>query len=287
MSDNETLDTALADVARWMRGPKYRHPSDDELEAYEAGELAAEDQKRVENHLVGCTECATLVLELSRLEPKELGEEDPVSEHEIEQCLRRLRSRIPPAPPLPGEKALLVAAGGPSPRELVPGGAPTHGGDGGYQEVSHCRMPTWHKAVAASLMVAVVGLAAWVVNLRSQPGGLEVNSYFANLSDSARRGTAADAELVEVPAGSNSVTLVLFASKLSEGKTAYDSFRIEIAGAGRTWSRDGVIVVGFDSFTVALPKKEFPAGVYTLRILGSRGGKEELVAEYAVRLRYS
>lgn len=285
MSHREILDTALADVARGMGGPKGRHPSDDELEAYEAGELAGEDQRRVENHLVGCAECATLVLELSRLEPKELGAEDPVSEHEIERSLRRLR--------LSAEVALPAAERSPDPaverrlKEMVREPDPSHPRDLAYAVVHRWRMPAPYMAVAASLMVAVIGLAAWVVNLRSQRGGPEVNPFFSNLSDSGRRGSAEDAELVEVPAGSNTVTLILFASKLGEENAAYSDFRIEVAGAGRTWSRNGVVVVGFNSFTVSLPRKEFPAGAYTIRILGSRNGQEELVAEYTVRLRYS
>ncbi len=277
MSHRETLDTALADVARWMGGPKGRHPSDKELEAYEAGELAAEDQKRVENHLVGCTECATLVLELSRLEPRELGEEDLISEHEIEQSLRRLRSKIEPHPdPVMGQQSgELVRRTDPlQPRVVLAAG-------------SDWRMPAWYKAVAASLMIAVVGLAAWVVNLRSQRGSFEVNPHIANLSDSGRRGGAEDAELVEVPAGSDRVTLVLYASKLGEDHSAWSGFRVEVAGGSRTWSRDGLVLTPFKSFTLTLPKQEFPAGVYTVRILGSRDRKEELVAEYSVRLRYS
>ena len=93
---------------------------------------------------------------------------------------------------------------------------------------------------------------------------------------------------MEVPAGSGAVTLLLRTSKLGDQDAAYFSgFRVEIAGGGRTWSRNGFRPLGFNSFSITLPKSDFPPGSYTIRIFASRNGDEELLAEYALQLLYS
>lgn len=284
MSHRETLNTALGDLARATGGPAHRHPTDDDLVAYEAGELAGEDHRRVQDHLVSCAECARLVLEISSLEPKELAGEDTVSELEIEQSLRKLRSRL--RPPNPGEE---IVANGPLAAVVsLPTRTARHS-DGAYAEPgAAAALPSWYKALAAGLSVAVLGLASWVGILHSRRGGPEINDYVWSVSDTSTRGGADQAEAVELPAGSDAVTLLLRASKLGEQDAAsYSGFRVEITGAGRTWSRDGLRPLGFNSFSVTLPRKDFPAGSYTIRILGSRNGQQELLAEYALQLRYS
>lgn len=288
MSHRETLNTVLADLARATGGPPDRHPSDDDLVAYEAGELAGEAYRLVQDHLLVCADCARLILELSLLDPRALTGEDPVSEHQIEQSLRRMRARLRPLDPVPRP-----VANDPLPAPFAHRASPArarHAPDwtAGGGELASGAQTGWYKALAAGLSVAVLGLAGWVGLLHSRRGGPEINTFVWSVSDTSTRGGTDQAEVVEVPAGSNAVTLILSASKLGEQDAAsFSGFRVEVSGAGRAWSRDGLRVVGFDSFSVTLPKKEFPAGTYEVRILGARNGQQELLAEYALQLRYS
>lgn len=260
MAQTLKIKTLLADLAREQGEPAAGHPSDEELVDYEAGELDPEDYRRVQDHLVACEPCARLVLELSHLEPRGLDGEDSISEHELAQSLRRMRTRLSAQPSLRAASQPAKAGG----------------------------IPHWYKAVAAGLSVAVLGLAGWVGLLLSHRGGPEINAYVWNLNDTGTRGGFEESDLVEVPAGSNAVTLLLYASKLGEqGAPEYDGFRIEIAGAGRTWSRDGLLVVGSGSFSLTLPKDDFPAGAYNVRILGTRQGQQEALATYTIDLRYA
>src|SRR5215475_3253408 len=125
MSRNQELKNALAELLGARRDPG-PHPDPDELAAYHDGELSAERERRVQDHLVACHECARLLLDLNGLADPDFGAGTGVDDKEA--VWQRLREK--------------TQAG----TSVVPFRRPT---------LSSSR---WLQALAASLLVATIGL---------------------------------------------------------------------------------------------------------------------------------
>src|SRR5947209_7004686 len=101
------------------------HPEPGELTAYHAGELSLEAERRLQDHLVACRECAALLLDLDRLADPGFGaaaEREAAAERDAAwESFRREIAAIPeparPSRPIPPRwlyalaAALLLAVG--------------------------------------------------------------------------------------------------------------------------------------------------------------------------------
>ena len=96
--DIEELYRCLARLSEEVRHSKNpeEHPSPEELSAYQANELSPEGVDEIQEHLIQCTLCTDLFLELGRF--LNLSEEDfaqeGVSDLGTEVGMRRLREEI-------------------------------------------------------------------------------------------------------------------------------------------------------------------------------------------------
>jgi len=120
------------------------HPSPDRWLAYHRGELPAEEETRLQEHLARCRDCFDLAGAAAAFA---LPDEEPGAGQEVETAAlwRLLRPQLePPLPPAP-DNVREISSG--------PRGRPSWVG----------RLPT---VLAASFFVALVGLTAW--SLRQQ-----------------------------------------------------------------------------------------------------------------------
>jgi hypothetical protein len=116
------------------------HPSPDRWLAYQRGELSADDEARFQEHLVRCRDCFDLAAgAVAFAEPG--GEPDAAQEMETAALWRLLRPQLDP----PARNVRKITEG---PRR------PSRG----------FRLPT---RLAATFFVALIGMAAWIFQLRS------------------------------------------------------------------------------------------------------------------------
>jgi hypothetical protein len=249
------LKAALAGLA--ARGGS--HPSDDEIAAYHAGTLPPADIARVQDHLVGCPECTTLLLGLNDL----AQESEPAPPEEIAAAWEGLKKRLPSREPAAKAKPLAPPA-----IRRRPGAAP----------------PPWLTSLAAALLVAVVGLPSWVVSLRRTVDDLAAPQVNAPLADAFAGPLRGDQEetVVELAPQDRRFNLALHSKDLR----TFGDYEAEIvrADGGLVWRGRGLRRNEIGSFVLSLSRRLMPPGQYHARLWGIDGQKRELVGEYDLRV---
>lgn len=136
--DKPSLEESLRALAARRRSGE-NHPAPEELVAYRAGDLTAEEDDRIQEHLTQCHDCARLLLDLAEFEqlttpPEEIGPVDARAEASWQRLRSRLREDEEPAmePPV-------------------------------LQHRQRARVPVWRRpalpwALAAGLALCVAGL---------------------------------------------------------------------------------------------------------------------------------
>lgn len=122
------------------------HPTPDQWIAYHRGELPAAEEERLQEHLVRCRDCFDLAEGAAAFAEPD-GEPGRGEDVETAAVWRLLRPQLDPAPHPPPRNVREISE---SPRR---------------QPGLGMRFPPY--ALAASLLVAVVGLTAWNLQLRS------------------------------------------------------------------------------------------------------------------------
>jgi hypothetical protein len=246
-------------VAAQSPGP---HLEPDEIAAYRAGELPSDEEERVREHLVLCRDCAELLLDLEALGDPDFGAGEPWSAADAATVWEGVEAGMKQA-----ERATVV----PFRR-----GAPM------------ARPPRWLHALAACLLLAVVGLSAWVVTLRGELSRMQPNAPVLDLypEGSLRRGAASVEGVAgtEVPADAQLFTLHLLNPA---PQAAHESYEVEILGAGDdpVWRDRSFRPNSTGSFTLALSRRALGTGDYRIRLYGlGAAGTRELIGEYSFAL---
>ena len=151
--DKPSFEESLRALAARRRSGE-DHPASEDLVAYRAGDLTAEEDDRIQEHLTQCRDCARLLLDLAEFEqltppPDELGPVDA----RAEASWQRLRSRLKDEDEPDLEPPVL-------------------------QHRPRPRVPVWRRpalpwALAAGLMVCVLGLGLRMGSLGRQIAELE------------------------------------------------------------------------------------------------------------------
>jgi hypothetical protein len=134
---DEMLGSLSEDRGHW-RDPE-EHPSPEALTAYQAGELSADEDERIQSHLGFCKLCTELLLDLDEFLQPPVATAEPVADFEAAADWKRLRQELRPdiekrAPARPARRRFLASVWG------------------GY-------------SVAAALLVTTVGLGIWNAEL--------------------------------------------------------------------------------------------------------------------------
>lgn len=251
-------------VAAWLSGAGAHggdHPEADTLAAYHARELPEEDERRVQDHLLVCRDCGELLLDLEGLGDPGFGRDVEIPAGTDEAVWERLRQEIRADP---RQAAVLPL---PARRRAAP--------------------PPWMSALAAALLVAVIGLSAWVASLLRTVEELsrpEVNAPVLDLVPLGigQRDEAAAPD-AEVPSGARLFTLILSPARRGD----FQDYEAEIASSGGAvvWRARGLRPNDYGSFSLAVPRSSLGAGEHRLRLLGiGSGGEREPLGEYALRI---
>ncbi|MEA2603497.1 MAG: hypothetical protein QOF89_4489 [Acidobacteriota bacterium] len=254
LDDERGLTTAIRELAAMMEHGLRDHPAPGELLDFVAGDLAAAERERIEEHLALCRDCARVALDVAAdpgLQPVPPGE--LVTEEELAAEWERFRAAVSSAPPVRRAVAMSPFA--------------------------------W--ALAASLLLGVIGLSWRMGELAREVRRLSAprsDVYVAELvpAGSGRPRERGEGDVVRPPAWVSRVILILdFA-----GPASSPEYAIELATADSRpiWRRQGLRPGPDGTFTLEVPRDWLPPGTYRIRLLGLRGGEAQEVAQYELRV---
>jgi hypothetical protein len=105
-----------------------------------------------------------------------------------------------------------------------------------------------------------------------------------NPQDAGRGDQNQKATTIQLPSDTDLFTLILNLS----GDDSSRNYSLEVTDRNnRTiWTSRDLRKSPYNNFTVAMRRSSFPAGEYRLKIYGVRGGRREVIEEYAIRLLY-
>lgn len=255
-------------VRAWAQGrrPDADHPRIEELVSYHAGEIAGEEEERLQEHLSLCPECTQLLLDLDgfeKLAPPEDKRHRAAAD--VEGAWQKLTGRLSAEPEAAGAGVLPFQ---PPPR---------HGKLRRYVL----------QPLVAVLTIAVVALSFWVATLRrelralSQPqSAVQVIDLFADEDVRYRR--EKHEEIVQASRGAETLVLLL---RLVEARI-FPAYRIELSDneGNVLWQRDGLQPNEDESFPLTIAGSFFSPGLYEIRLFGSEGESHELLRSYQIRV---
>jgi len=262
--DKPPFEESLRALAARRRSGE-SHPAPEELIAYRAGDLTAEEDDRIQEHLTQCIECARLLLDLADFEqltppPVEVGPVDARAEASWQRLRSRLREEGEP------EEEPRVLQHRPRPR------------------VPLWRNPALPWALAAGLTMCVLGLGLWTATLQKKLGelsaprtGIDIVDLYPE-SESTVRGEAREVEQVR-----DGDVLIL---NLPAEPRDFKTYEVEVVSAS---GKDPVLAplpvqVQDRSMTLQLPPSPLPPGPYTVHLYGRTGDRRELVDRYSFEI---
>jgi len=235
------------------------HPEPETLAAYHAGELPEGEAQRLQDHLLTCRECAALLVDLDGLADPAFGA-GSLSAADQEDLWGRIQGS------LEQEESLAP---------VIPLRRPSRSS----------QQPRWLQALAASLLVATVGLSAWVVSLRRTVetlGTPEPNAPVIDLYSGASRSAGSPQPGATIPRDFRFFTVILHPPHSRSTKR----YRVEILreGGGSVWSRDGVAPDPLGPLPLTLTRSLIGPGEYRIRLFDESGNPREPVMDYALRV---
>jgi hypothetical protein len=228
------------------------HPSPEKLSAYQANELPPEEADEIQEHLTECSLCTELLLDLQRfLEPEEEDRsQEGVADFGAEAGWRELRGKMEWK------------------RE-----SESHDTPGA--EMSRLRKSLRRlQAVAAIILVGLVGLSVYALRLRQEVRASETLVSVSLINAIGARGEE-DAETLKASSG-DSIVFTLF-----NPRGPSREYRVEIRDAkGRTvWGRSG-LPMREDYLAFPVPPKTLGPGSYEVRIFA----ENHIAGRYFVKI---
>jgi hypothetical protein len=219
------------------------HPEPETLAAYHAGELTADEERRLQEHLLACRECSGLLLDLDGLADPGFGA-GSLTAADQEALWSRIQGEIkkeetPSAPVVPLRRPAIPVAS-----------------------------PRWLQALAAALLIATVGLSGWVASLQRTLNERSQAYLFSGTSRSPR------------PEISTSVDTPIFDLILQPPKArSTNRYRVEITRAGGeiVWRRDGIAPDPLGLVRLKLTPAMLGPGRYQIRL--AETGKREILID--------
>jgi hypothetical protein len=235
------------------------HPEPETLAAYHAGELTADKEQQLQDHLLECRECSELLLDLDGLADPGFGAGSlsPADQAALWGRIQgdiQKEERLSPVVPLRRPSNPLAS-------------------------------PRWLQALAAALLVATVSLSTWVVSLRHELSRPQANAKVIQLSTgTVRGGTSSRLSVVPADAPRRFILLLHLA-----GPGRAPRYRAEIvrADGGKVSAIEGLVLdEELDAVSLELSRDEIGPGDYRVRLFPSpgKGAPEDPVAEYPLRV---
>ncbi|HSS49136.1 MAG TPA: zf-HC2 domain-containing protein [Thermoanaerobaculia bacterium] len=235
------------------------HLTEDEIAAYHAGTLPPDQETRVQDHLLACPACTDLLLGLEEL----AGEGEPVPPGEVAAAWQQMRALLP----LPAKE----------PAPALPAPLP-------FPAARRTAVPRWFGALAASLLLAVVGLTVNNVSLRQTVRELSSPQTDAPVVDLFPGPLRGGRDKVETLTLAPDVRVFLLVINPTDSRP-FPRYEMEIARAGgaAVW-RGKVTRNDLGSFSLVLPRALVGEGEYQLHLWGDTGRGREALGEYGLRI---
>lgn len=239
------------------------HPSLDEIAAYHAGTLSPAEEARVQDHLVACRRCTAVLLERDEL-AREIEASAPAAPGEDAEAWEALRARLPRLSQRDEPHKVPMRPATPS--VLRPGRRP----------------PRWLPAIAASLLVATLGLTAWNTSLRRRLAEIDqpqVNAPIHEIASGPVR-SGGEGTVLELPHGTRFYTLVL---RPSSPPPPGSEWEVEIARPDGLveWRGRGLRSDEHGSFSLTMSRGLVGEGEHVIRLSGTGGIGQD---EYRLRI---
>lgn len=240
------------------------HPSLDEIAAYHARTLPPAEEARIQDHLVECRRCTAVLLERDEL-AREIEASEPAAPGEDAEAWEALRSRLPRSSQGEEPSHRVEAPGRPVTSPVRPGR----------------RSPRWPPAIAASLLVATLGLTAWNASLRRRLAEIDqpqVNAPIHEITSGPLR-SSGEAAILELAHGIRFYTLVLRPS----APPPPGEWEVEISRPDGSveWRGQGLRPNEHGSFSLTLSRGLVGEGEHVIRLHGTGGAVQE---EYRLRI---
>lgn len=267
MNRSHHLSAVFAELATSPPSSGASHPDIEVLTAYHDGLLSDTEARELLDHAQGCRDCTALLLDLGRLDEAALEEADEVLPEEIDRGWAALRTKLAATPaststvvPFPGSKPARVSL----------------------------RTPPWYHALAAGLLLAVVGQTIRLQGLKQEIESLtepQINTPYVMLSDARTRGSESTTQPGAVPGSAETALLFITPNVLLGPQTeVYESFRAEIVGGNRRWSKSGLEMGEQREFRISIRKQYFPSAEVQITLFGLSSGQEDMLAQFQLRL---
>ena len=249
MKERNDLTDALEEIAAQGIGP---HLEPEEIANYHNGRLSPADERRVQDHLVACRECAELLLDLQNFGDPAFGAGEALPEGAGERVWEGVRKEIQPA-------------------NMVP-----------LRREPRAETPRWLRSLAAMLLLSTMALSGWVASLRSRVEELsspQANTPVVDLYPaSSIRGGTGGPPVPEMAEDAAWVTVILRSPGLPE--MADYGIEVRRADGSVAWKKDGLKPV-FSSFSLSLPR-DWIADVRIHLVGIDPKGERRMIAEYAL-----
>lgn len=268
MSDEEQkVKGSLLYLARKNQAPG-QHPTSEELVDYHTGRLPPEKSGPLQDHLVLCEECRSLLLDLADYPDLSVpeGTLPDFSKNKVEEAFRATWAKLADTEPVPfpGKR---------------PGGPAVPSPPSASWASSRIWMP-----LAAILLFGCLGLSFRVLELDRTVEKLEgprLNVALADLfpEGSAIRGTD-EASSLEIPASQSHLTVVLHLDDAAAGAGNL-GIRILDHEGRELWGGVGLTTGPGHTATLTWPRSFLPPGDYRL-LVGEASG--EISEAYRIRI---
>ena len=249
MEEKPPIEPVLRALAAKARRDLDDHPTPEELVAYRAGELTAEDEEKIRDHLALCRDCSQLLLDLKEFEEDEPEEESGLSDIQVEAAWRRLRPRLEERKVLTSRRRWFAS-------------------------------PQVAYGLAAGLFLCTVGLSVWGVSLKQRIerlSGPQIMQSVDLRSDGDTTRSAAGAENTVQPGGEQ---FALFMRVWEPVFSEYEAVIRRAEQKGEPLVLRGLPRNQDDNLGITLPRSMFPPGSYQLELYGRSGESRQPVTTY-------
>ncbi|HEV7505157.1 MAG TPA: zf-HC2 domain-containing protein [Thermoanaerobaculia bacterium] len=237
------------------------HLTEDEIAAYHAGTLPPDQEARAQDHLLACPACTDLLLGLEEL----AGEGEAVPSGEVAAAWQQMRALLP----LPAKE----------PAAVLPAPLP-------FPAARRAEAPRWFGALAATLLVAVVGLSLYAASLRrtvNELGRPQTNVPIGDLFPEPLRGDKDKIETLTLTLAPDVRVFLLVINPTVP--RMFPRYEMEIArtGGAVVW-RGNLTRNDLGSFSLVLPRALVGEGEYQLHLWGEAEKRREVLGEYGLRI---
>lgn len=276
MSAKPNLQPTLQALIDRERRGLDEHPTPETLVVYHAGEIPADEQEDLRNHLALCHDCADLLLDLVSFAEFTPPEQTPaLADGEVESAWQKFQPRL-----VAREEALPAVAQLAERRRDVDRSLE-------YAVVSWQRKLRRAQAIAATLLLGVVGLSLWAGSLyreREKGSQPRASAQINLLSEGDVTRSGGNESESTVPPNAETFFIALHLDPTWKEVGSYEAEILREDASKPSFIVSGLLDrEGVCSFYVP-SRKDFTPGRYLVDLYGIEEGRREKLARFQLQI---